>query len=543
MSNRISKVVLLPFLAAVVMTALTDSAEAEPTIVDYSSIPINNNSNGFGLNGGVQFLNASPFLLDSVTILLGLTSPGTSTFQVIEFDGGLGDTTGTVIGTIAGVSVGGLTFDNFPADAFTVDLSGLELTLQQNVVYGFVLYGGGDIRGGSSQSADTDATIGVIFNGSGNGVFSQSRPAYEIPFIATGTPSATLIDDQFDDGDISTNTLGVGTGFEEFTQVDVGDPSTVTEAGGRVILDTGPDCEYCISAIMSKDSFAFFSSEGARIRWSIPQTDFSGQSRNYLGVVGDDFVATNFNLNVNPEDTNTLGIYIRLEDHSFPAGSIPGFAGGLIVEDGTGAFDELATWTWSGIWDRAGPLTVILDVGDTGFTVSLNGNLGTASYSGQWDSITNATGFTSGWTSYDAVVGVQNQGLIGLGYMALEEITVVTDNPPTADAGVDQSVAVGTTVALSGASSSDDNTPTAALDFAWSFVSKPAGSEATIANPALGSTSFLADMPGDYVVQLIVTDNLGQGRRDAGRSRDRSGFRFRAAHDGRVRIRLHLRLR
>ena len=84
------------------------------------------------------------------------------------------------------------------------------------------------------------------------------------------------------------------------------------------------------------------------------------------------------------------------------------------------------------------------------------------------------------------------------------------NQPPIADAGADQSVPVGQTVTLNGAASSDDNTPTAALDFSWSFISRPAGSDASIANPALGSTTFVVDMPGDYVVQLIVTDDLGQ---------------------------------
>jgi hypothetical protein len=47
------------------------------------------------------------------------------------------------------------------------------------------------------------------------------------------------------------------------------------------------------------------------------------------------------------------------------------------------------------------------------------------------------------------------------------------------------------------------------LSFAWTFVSKPAGSVATLNNPTSSIASFTADAVGDFVVQLVVTDNLG----------------------------------
>jgi uncharacterized repeat protein (TIGR03803 family) len=80
------------------------------------------------------------------------------------------------------------------------------------------------------------------------------------------------------------------------------------------------------------------------------------------------------------------------------------------------------------------------------------------------------------------------------------------NQPPTANAGSNQSIHAGTVVNLNGSASSDDNTLPAALGYAWSFFSAPAGSTATLVDAATATPSFTPDMVGDYVVQLIVTD-------------------------------------
>jgi len=90
---------------------------------------------------------------------------------------------------------------------------------------------------------------------------------------------------------------------------------------------------------------------------------------------------------------------------------------------------------------------------------------------------------------------------------ATAKVTVTSGNhPPTANAGPDQAVTTGSTVHLNGAGSSDpDGNP---LTYAWSFVSVPAGSAAALSNAAVVNPTFAADMPGTYVVQLIVNDGL-----------------------------------
>lgn len=77
---------------------------------------------------------------------------------------------------------------------------------------------------------------------------------------------------------------------------------------------------------------------------------------------------------------------------------------------------------------------------------------------------------------------------------------------PVAEAGVDQSVAVGTTVQLDGSSSYDPNG--ADLTYAWTFTGRPDGSTATLTQDGTAAASFVADVEGSYVVALVVDDGL-----------------------------------
>jgi len=86
-------------------------------------------------------------------------------------------------------------------------------------------------------------------------------------------------------------------------------------------------------------------------------------------------------------------------------------------------------------------------------------------------------------------------------------VTINTkETPPVANPGPNQTVQVGATVTLNGSASSDvDNDP---LTYAWSFTSRPAGSNATLTNANTVSANFVADVAGTYVVQLIVNDGF-----------------------------------
>ena len=79
-----------------------------------------------------------------------------------------------------------------------------------------------------------------------------------------------------------------------------------------------------------------------------------------------------------------------------------------------------------------------------------------------------------------------------------------TGSAPIANPGQNQTVLTGTAVALSGSGSTDSNGNP--LSYSWTFTTIPSGSAATLLNANTVSTSFVADLSGVYVVQLIVND-------------------------------------
>ncbi len=84
-------------------------------------------------------------------------------------------------------------------------------------------------------------------------------------------------------------------------------------------------------------------------------------------------------------------------------------------------------------------------------------------------------------------------------------VTISTENSaPVANAGPNQTVALGSTVQLNGSQSFDaDGDP---LRYSWSFVSLPPASSAILSNPRGVTTTFTADVPGTYIAQLVVND-------------------------------------
>ncbi|RLA38459.1 MAG: hypothetical protein DRR06_20750, partial [Gammaproteobacteria bacterium] len=86
-----------------------------------------------------------------------------------------------------------------------------------------------------------------------------------------------------------------------------------------------------------------------------------------------------------------------------------------------------------------------------------------------------------------------------------DTVTVTTENTqPIANAGSDQMVPVGATVNLDGSLSEDADGNE--LSYAWSITTKPLGSQAELSDPGAANPDFNADIPGMYIVQLVVND-------------------------------------
>jgi len=87
----------------------------------------------------------------------------------------------------------------------------------------------------------------------------------------------------------------------------------------------------------------------------------------------------------------------------------------------------------------------------------------------------------------------------------------ITVNPvndaPVANAGPDQSALVNDMVTLDGSGSSDADGHLLNFNFIWSFVSVPADSAVELETTDPVYPTFVLDVPGTYVVKLIVNDD------------------------------------
>ncbi|MBW1953820.1 MAG: PKD domain-containing protein [Deltaproteobacteria bacterium] len=81
------------------------------------------------------------------------------------------------------------------------------------------------------------------------------------------------------------------------------------------------------------------------------------------------------------------------------------------------------------------------------------------------------------------------------------------NQPPTADAGADQTTKLGVSVTLDGTGSTDPDGDS--LTYSWKVVEKPEGSNPTLAAANTSTPTFTPDMPGDYKIELVVTDAYG----------------------------------
>ncbi len=105
---------------------------------------------------------------------------------------------------------------------------------------------------------------------------------------------------------------------------------------------------------------------------------------------------------------------------------------------------------------------------------------------------------------------VVNDGTLDSGSSVVTIIAANGNIPPVAKAGSNQQVLAGDLATLDGSASTDADGDT--LTYRWEFISRPAGSNAALSNPAAASPTFATDMIGNYVISLVVND----GQADSG---------------------------
>ena len=89
---------------------------------------------------------------------------------------------------------------------------------------------------------------------------------------------------------------------------------------------------------------------------------------------------------------------------------------------------------------------------------------------------------------------------------AAVSIAVTCNAPPTANAGLDQSVIRGAIVKLDGSASTDINNDM--LTYRWQLIGRPKDSGAVLTQSTAVKPTFTADLTGDYSVTLVVNDGM-----------------------------------
>jgi len=92
------------------------------------------------------------------------------------------------------------------------------------------------------------------------------------------------------------------------------------------------------------------------------------------------------------------------------------------------------------------------------------------------------------------------------------EFTVIPNQAPTADAGIDIQSTTGAVVALDGSKSADPDGDK--LSFNWSIVSKPEESALSLVSLTNSKPLIQPDVAGEYVIQLLVSDGTNTSASD-----------------------------
>ena len=180
------------------------------------------------------------------------------------------------------------------------------------------------------------------------------------------------------------------------------------------------------------------------------------------------------------------------------------------------AVDGNATAGWSDLGTLGGDLASATGINASGKVVGNSTTATGANHGFLWDAVNGLqdVGTLNGGDGTTSILAINDAGqFVGAsratGGLATHAFLGSTNQPPTAIAGANQSIHAGSLVQLNGGGSFDDNTASAALQYSWILRMAPLGSHALLAGSGTQTPSFTADKVGDYVVDLIVTDEGG----------------------------------
>ncbi len=206
-----------------------------------------------------------------------------------------------------------------------------------------------------------------------------------------------------------------------------------------------------------------------------------------------------------------------------------------VDNNGDSAYEDKNTYAWNNLDGAPSNVSPVANAGPdqnvvTGSLVMLNGS-GSSSAIGatltyNWSFTSMPPGSTatlSNSTSVTPTFRADKSGSYVLNLIvtdgqansAADTVTITastTNSAPVANAGPDQNVTTGSLVTLNGSGSMDMNGDL--LTYNWSFLSKPAGSNAALLISTLVNPIFTADKSGSYVLSLIVNDGQANSAAD-----------------------------
>ncbi len=243
-----------------------------------------------------------------------------------------------------------------------------------------------------------DVFIGLAVTSANNGELATA--VFSDVQISNRAPQELVIDD-FDDGDLTTNTSGVGSGFTTYAS---NNGAEVTEAGGKVLFSL-PFNGGRRAAITSVDAAAINTVETSRFEFNEINLPINAANTGTGDTDRVLFGVSNFG---SADDTGANphpSFYIQVEADGIATGAgNTGFNGTsvLFFESVDDTRTILATWEFDGL-DFSGavtnstPLSFVFDITESTYSLSISG-----------DTISNLAGSLSGNFTHGLDVGYAN---------------------------------------------------------------------------------------------------------------------------------------